>query len=129
MENKPFVQLCAKMEGVAERAVSIFVDVSPGSAQSKWINDPNTTTVQLQILPYWKFTLFNSSEGSEYNHPPLLPLTFEAGSNQECINISIINDNVVENTTSFSVGISSVVEGVSVRIIGGRITVDIVDDG
>ncbi len=52
MENKPFVQLCAKMEGVAERAVSIFVDVSPGSAQSKWINDPNTTTVQLQILPY-----------------------------------------------------------------------------
>ncbi len=72
---------------------------------------------------------FTFTEGSDYNHPPFAPLIFEAGSNQECFNVSIISDNIAENTTSFSVGISSGVEAVGVRITGGRITVEIIDDG
>ena len=50
MESALFVQLCANMEGVAERAVSIFIDVSPGSAQSKWINERTQQLSTIQTL-------------------------------------------------------------------------------
>ena len=45
----------------------------------------------------------------------------------ECVNISIIDDDVVDNTTTFTVILSS--EDSTVRVTQGRVNVNVLDNG
>ena len=110
-EDIQIVTICIASTVELERTVSVDITVSIGSVESKYKMFSNQKIIFILCIFHMPLIFFVI--GEDYVAQTFQPLVFTADEVQNCINIEIVDDTIVEPNENFSLVLSTSEERVT----------------